>query len=56
MMNFYIKQNLDKFSLMNLMINISNFNIDEICIINSEKFTPDNKEYDFNKFKVICTY
>ena len=56
MIDFYIKQNLDLDNLRSILIDILNLEIDDLCLVDYEEFTPENKVYDFNKFKVICTY
>lgn len=56
MIDFYIKQNLDLYNLRSILIDILNLEIDDLCLVDYEEFTPENKVYDFNKFKVICTY
>lgn len=56
MIDFYIKQNLDLDTLRSILKKILNLEVDDLCLIDYEDFTPENKVYDFNKFKVICTY
>lgn len=55
MIDFYIKKNLDLDNLRSILIDILNLEIDDLCLIDCEEFTPENKVYDFNKFKAVCT-
>ncbi|HFD2121505.1 hypothetical protein OHW58_01405 [Acinetobacter baumannii] len=56
MIDFYIKQNLEQDNLRNILKEVLNLGVDDFCLIHYEDFTPENTVYDFNKFKVICTY
>ena len=55
MIDFYIQEDLDCFNLE--LISKEILNVNDLCLISSDKFTPENNEYyHFDKFKVICVY
>ena len=47
MIDFYIKQNLDLDNLRSILIDILNLEIDDLCLVDYEEFTPQNKVLRF---------
>lgn len=55
MIDFYIKEGLDSSNLELICKKI--LNVNDLCLIASDKFTPENNQYyHFDEFEVICVY
>lgn len=55
MIDFYIKEDLVSSNLE--LISKEILNVNDLFLISSDKFTPENNEYyHFDEFKVICVY